>query len=75
MKILIPEWRHAWRFLSIQIGAIAVLWVALPADTQAAILDTLHIDRAHLPGILGLAVIVARLIAQPKATGGKDGQS
>jgi hypothetical protein len=63
--MLIPNWRRAWRMLTVQLGALAVVWVALPADTQAAILDTLHIDRSYLPGILGLAVIVARLIAQP----------
>jgi hypothetical protein len=65
MMQLIPQWRRAWRMLSVQAGALAVLWVALPADTQAAVLDLLGIDARHLPGIVGLAVIVGRLIAQP----------
>jgi hypothetical protein len=64
---LIPNWRKAWRMLTVQIGALAMLWVALPAATQAAVLEALHIDRQHLPGIVGLAVIIGRLIAQPKA--------
>lgn len=64
---LIPEWRRAWRYLTVQIGALAVLWVALPAGTQAAILRVLRIDEADLPGVLGALVIVARLVAQPRA--------
>lgn len=63
---LIPNWRRAWRMLSVQIGALALLWIALPAETQAAVLEALHIDKQYLPGILGLAVIIGRLIAQPK---------
>ena len=66
-KILIPEWKRAWRMLSVQIGALAVLWVALPATTQAAVLDLLGIDAKSLPGIVGVAVILGRLIAQPGA--------
>ena len=66
MKI-IPEWKRAWRMLSVQIGALAVLWVALPATTQAAVLDLLGIDAKSLPGIVGVAVILGRLIAQPGA--------
>ena len=64
---LIPEWRRAWRMLSVQVGALAVLWVALPATTQAAVLDLLGIDAKSLPGIVGVAVILGRLIAQPGA--------
>ena len=63
---LIPEWRQAWRMLSVQVGALAVLWVALPADTQAAVLGLIGIDQKHMPGLVGLAVILGRLIAQPK---------
>jgi hypothetical protein len=69
---LIPEWRKAWRMLSVQIGALAVLWVALPATTQAAVLDLLGIDAQHLPGLVGLAVILGRLIAQPAVRGKAD---
>jgi hypothetical protein len=65
MKI-IPEWRRAWRMLSVQIGALAVLWVALPAETQAAVLRLVGIDAQHLPGLVGVAVILGRLIAQPR---------
>lgn len=63
---LIPEWKRAWRMITVQIGALAVLWAALPADTQAAVLRLLGIDAQHLPGFVGVAVILGRLIAQPK---------
>jgi hypothetical protein len=63
---LIPEWKRAWRMLSVQIGALSVLWVALPADTQASVLSLLGIDPKNLPGLIGLAVILGRLVAQPK---------
>jgi hypothetical protein len=69
---LVPEWRKAWRMLSVQIGALAVLWVALPAQTQAAVLDLLGIDAQHLPGLVGVAVILGRLIAQPAVRGKAD---
>ncbi len=64
--MLIPEWRKAWKFLSVQVGAIAVLWAGLPADTQAAVLNFLKLDQQRLTGLIGLTMIVARLIAQPK---------
>lgn len=66
---LIPEWRKAWRMLTVQIGAVAVLWVTLPADTQAQILRLLGLSEEQLPAVLGVLVIVARLIAQPKVRG------
>jgi len=69
---LIPEWRKAWRMLSVQIGALAVLWVALPADTQASVLSLLGIDPKNLPGLIGLAVILGRLVAQPAVRGKAD---
>ena len=52
--------------LTVQIGALAVLWVTLPADTQAQILRLLGLSEEQLPAVLGVLVIVARLIAQPK---------
>lgn len=63
---LIPEWRRAWRMLTVQIGAVAVVWVALPAETQASVLRVLGLSEDQLPAVLGVLVIVARLIAQPK---------
>lgn len=63
---MIPEWRRAWRMLSVQAAGLAVLFGALPADQQAALLAMLGISPERLPALLGLAVIVARLVDQPK---------
>lgn len=65
---LIPDWRGAWRYWSTQIAALAVLFGALPADTQAAVLDTIGVPASRVPAILGLLVIAARMVSQrPKA--------
>lgn len=63
---LIPNWRDAGRMLSVQIAAMAVLFGALPAEQQAAILALLGIGPERMPALLGLAVILARVINQPK---------
>ena len=65
--ILIPEWRRAWRMLSVQVAGLAVVWGTLPADQQAAILALVGVGPERIPALLGLAVIVGRLIDQPKA--------
>lgn len=31
---LIPEWRQAWRMLSVQVASLAIVWGALPVDQQ-----------------------------------------
>jgi hypothetical protein len=62
---LIPNWRSAGRMLSVQIAALAVLFAALPPDQQAAILSLLGLAPERIPGVLGLAIILARLIDQP----------
>lgn len=67
---LIPEWRLAWRFLSIQVNAIcaaaAAIWTTLPADQQTSMLAWLGFSpSAYVAGAFGLATI-ARLIAQPR---------
>ncbi len=65
----IENWRQSWRMLSVQVAAVAVAWSAMPADVQAAVLAVLGVGPERLPGILGLLVIVARLIDQPKTKG------
>lgn len=62
----IENWRQSWRMLSVQVAAVAVAWSAMPADAQAAVLGVLGVGPDRIPGILGLLVIVARLIDQPK---------
>ena len=65
---LIPDWRSAWRYLSVQIAAAGMIFGSLPADTQAAMLDAVGIAPSRLPAVLGLLVLVGRLISQ------RDGQ-
>jgi hypothetical protein len=64
MKV-IPEWRQAWRLLSVQVASAAVLFGALPAETQAAVLDLVGLPPSRLPAVLGLVMIAGRLWAQP----------
>lgn len=52
--------------LSVQIAALAVIFGALPAEQQASILDLLGVGPERIPALMGLSVIVARLIDQPK---------
>lgn len=66
MKILIPEARSAWRMASVQIATLAIVFGALPADQQAAILALLGVSPERIPACLGLALILARLIDQPR---------
>jgi hypothetical protein len=66
MMKLIPEWRRAWRMLSVQVAGAAVLFGTLPAETQAAMLDLVGLPPSRLPAVLGLLMIVGRLWAQPK---------
>ena len=62
---LIPNAAQAWRMLSVQIAALAVVFGTLPADQQSAILALIGIGPERIPVLLGLGVIVARLISQP----------
>lgn len=62
----IPNWRRAWRMASVQVAGAAVLFGALPADQQAALLALVGIGPERVPALMGLAVLVARLIDQPR---------
>ncbi len=63
---LIPQWKRAWRMLSVQIAGLAVVWGTLPTDMQAAVLGLLGVGPERVPAILGVLLIVARVIDQPK---------
>lgn len=67
---LIPNWRRAWRMLSIQLAAGAVLFGALPADQQTAILQWLGLTPERIPAALGALFIITRLVSQPKTREG-----
>lgn len=65
-QLLVPDWRRAWRMLSVQIAAAAVLFGALPPDTQAAVLDLVGVPASRVPAILGLLFMAGRLVGQPR---------
>lgn len=61
---LVSEWRRAWRWWSVQIGAAAALFGLLPADQQQAILAALGMRPDQLPLAMGLAFMAGRLLQQ-----------
>lgn len=64
---LIPNWKKAWRFFSIQAQALALAgvgaWQVLPDDLRAAVPVPVALGLAMAVLVLG---IVGRLIAQPE---------
>lgn len=66
---LIDNWRRAWRFLSVQAAALAVVLGSLPVETQASVMGVFGVGPERMPAALGFLMIVARLIDQAKARG------
>ncbi len=64
---LIPDWRKAWRFFSVQAQALTLAgigaWQVLPDDLKGAV--PVPVAVALAMGLLVLG-IVGRLIAQPE---------
>lgn len=66
---LIENWRHAWKFSSVQVAACGVAlppaWLALPQEQRDAVLGFLGLSgsAALISGIFGLIVAV-RLVRQ-----------
>ena len=68
----IPEWRRAWRLLSVQAAAVAVAFGLMPPDMQAGILAALGVTPERAPAVLGVVFLVARLVSQTPADIGKS---
>lgn len=64
--MLIENWRSAWRYITVQLGALMVAWGLIPADQQAAILAAIGLPAERVPAVLGLMVLVGRLVNQSK---------
>lgn len=62
---LIPNWRKAWRMLSVQLAILAVAFGALPTDAQGAMLDVIGVPSSRVPAVLGFLFLIGRLISQP----------
>jgi len=73
-KILIPDWRDAWKWLSMWGAAILVAWSTLPAEQQNAILQLFGINASTLTALMGLAIMVGRVIKQGKDAGSASDQ-
>jgi len=65
--MLIDNWRGAWRYITVQLGALMIAWGLLPVDQQAAILAAIGLPAERVPAVLGLLVMVGRMVAQPRA--------
>jgi len=65
-RILVPDWRAAWKWFSVHIGTIAVIFGLMPAETQAAVLSLIGVPQHSVVGVIGVLFIVARLMAQGK---------
>lgn len=68
----IPNWRRAWRMLSVQVATVAVAWGAMPVDAQTAVLSALGIGPERVPAVLGALFLLGRLIDQPKTREGEQ---
>lgn len=62
---IIPDWRRAWRWLSVHAAALAIVWGTLPVDVQGEILAMLWgLPQERVPAVLGLLMLVSRLVNQ-----------
>jgi hypothetical protein len=62
---IIPNWRDAWRWFSVQalaaIVALPFVWIALPADAKAYLPDSLE---PWVLAVLATGGLVGRMIDQ-----------
>lgn len=68
MKLLIDDWKRAWRLFSVQVAAVLVA-LELAGDYLPEIKEYLGDDFGKW---IGLAIIVARVIRQTPARVGTD---
>lgn len=61
---LIPDWRGAWRWWSVQASALIVVWVSLPPDAQQALVSLLGVPADTVPGVLAALGLLGRLLQQ-----------
>lgn len=71
MKLLIDDWKRAWRLLSVQVAAVLVA-LELAGDYLPEIKEYLGDDYAKW---MGLAVIVARVVRQTPTRVDADARS
>ena len=68
MMHIIPDWRRAWRWFSVQalalIVALPVVWAAMPADAKAFLPDGWE---PWILMALAIAGLIGRFVDQTKA--------
>lgn len=66
---LIPEWKKAWRYMSMHVASVAIVFGLLPQDTQASMLEVVGVPANRITAVLGLIFMFARIVQvkQPKA--------
>lgn len=69
-NVWIPEWKSAWKMLSVQASAIfstaSLTWLALPDEQKGTILGIIGVNGPAMLASVGfILVVVARLKAQP----------
>ena len=67
--VLIPDWRDAWKWLSVQFAVLIAVWPLVPGEVQAtivaAIASVIGIE-VSVPTVLAIMVIGGRMLAQGK---------
>ena len=62
---LIPDWKLAWKFMSVQAGVLLALLSGIQADVLPLVTPLFPADKwPYVSGGLALAVVVLRLVAQ-----------
>lgn len=65
---LIDNWQAAWRYITVQLGALMVTWGLLPPEQQSAILAFIGLPAERITAVLGLMVIAGRIVSQTPKT-------
>ena len=56
--------------LTVQLATAAIGFGLLPPETQAAMLDAVGVPANRISAVLGVLVLLARVLAQPKVNNG-----
>lgn len=66
---LVENWRDAWKWLSVQMSTVTLIWMSLPTDQQASVvsfLAALFGINVPVSQLLVMAIIIGRVIDQRK---------
>jgi hypothetical protein len=74
--IIVDDWRASWRWLSVHLTGVLIVWGSLDPKTQADILGG-FVPPERVPLVLGVAILVGRYIKQRRdpVAPGSDGHT